>query len=148
MTVPKEIPLQGKCCQDMSAPMQRTRRRKSGGRNRFGGKRQNHTQIHTKKEGCTSNDNGNRNATTGNLSGLRPIRKKGRKIITNSKHTYLTRRVGSTTYKVRVHFSENSQETMEDKIIRLIRNDALDSKAECGIMELPQMSRQPERSAT
>ena len=82
------------------------------------------------------------------IHGLRPIRKKGRKIITNSKHTYLTRRVGSTTYKVRVHFSENGQETMEDKIIRLIRNDALDSKAECGIMELPQMSRQPERSAT
>ena len=81
------------------------------------------------------------------IHGLRPIRKKGRQIITNSKHTYLTRRVGSTTYKVRVHFSESGQETMEDKIIRLIRNDALDSKAECGIMKLPQMSRQPERSA-
>ena len=82
------------------------------------------------------------------IHGLRPIRKKGRKIITNSRYTYLTRRVGSTTYKIRVHFSESGQETMEDKIIRLIRNDALDSKAECGIMELPQMSRQPERSAT
>lgn len=82
------------------------------------------------------------------IHGLRPIRKKGRQIITNSKYTYLTRRVGSTTYKVRVHFSEVGQETMEDKIIRLIRNDVLDSKAECGIMELPQMSRQPERSAT
>lgn len=68
--------------------------------------------------------------------------------ITNAKYTYLTRRVGSTTYKVRVYFNEAGQETMEDKIIRLIRNDALDSKAECGIMELPQMSRQPERSAT
>ncbi len=82
------------------------------------------------------------------IHGLRPIRKKGRKIITNSRYTYLTRRVGSTTYKVRVHFSESGQETMEEKIIRLIRNDALDSKMECGIMELPQMSRQPERSAT
>ena len=82
------------------------------------------------------------------IHGLRPIRKKGRKIITNGKYTYLTRRVGSTTYKVRVHFRKVGQETMEDKIIRLIRNDALDSKAECGIMELPQMSRQPERSTT
>ena len=58
------------------------------------------------------------------------------------------RRIGKTTYKVTVHFSEAAQETMEDKIIRLIGNEVLDSGPECGIMELPQMSRQPERSAT
>ena len=28
----------------------------------------------------------------------------------------LTRRVGNTNYKVRVHFSETGEETMEDKI--------------------------------
>ena len=38
-------------------------------------------------------------------------------------------------------------ETMEDKILRLIRNDGLAMDGECGIMELPQMSRQSERSA-
>ena len=57
------------------------------------------------------------------------------------------RRVGSTTYKVTVHFNETEQETMADKIVRLIGNEALDKGQGCGIMELPQMSRQPERSA-
>ena len=56
------------------------------------------------------------------------------------------RRIGSTTYKVRIHFSDAAQESMEDKIIRLIGNDAMDMAPECGIMELPQMSRQPEGS--
>ena len=57
------------------------------------------------------------------------------------------RRIGKTTYKVTVHFSDAAQETMEDKIIRLIGNEVLDTGPGCGIMELPQMSRQPERSA-
>ncbi len=80
------------------------------------------------------------------IHGLRPIRKKGRQIITNIGCTYLTRRIGSTTYRVRVHFSAAAKETMQDKIVRLIRNEALDSGPECGIMELPQTSRQPGRS--
>lgn len=36
----------------------------------------------------------------------------------------LTKRIGSTTYKVSVHFSRTSKETMGDKIIRLIEKDA------------------------
>ena len=56
------------------------------------------------------------------------------------------RRIGSTTYKVRIHFSDAAQESMEDKIIRLIGNEAMDMAPECGIMEVPQMSRQPEGS--
>ena len=36
---------------------------------------------------------------------------------------------------------------MTDKIVRLIGNEALDKSQECGIIEMPQMSRQPERSA-
>ena len=40
-----------------------------------------------------------------------------------------------------------TEETMEDKILRLIRNDGLANQPECGIMELPQMSRPSERSA-
>lgn len=36
----------------------------------------------------------------------------------------LTKRIGSTTYKVSVHFSQTSKETMGDKIIRLIEKDA------------------------
>ena len=35
-----------------------------------------------------------------------------------------TKRIGSTTYRVRVHFSNTSRETMDEKIIRLLRNEA------------------------
>lgn len=37
---------------------------------------------------------------------------------------------------------------MEDKIIRLIGSETMDMAPECGIIELPQMSRQPEGSTT
>ena len=47
----------------------------------------------------------------------------------------MTRHIGKTTYKVRVHLSETANETMEDKILRLIRNDGLAMDGECGIME-------------
>lgn len=33
------------------------------------------------------------------------------------------RKIGKTTYVVRVHFSETSKETMEDKIKRLLREE-------------------------
>ena len=42
-----------------------------------------------------------------------------------TKGIFLTRHIGKTTYKVRVHLSETAEETMEDKILRLIRNDGL-----------------------
>lgn len=35
----------------------------------------------------------------------------------------LTKRIGSTTYKVSVHFSQTSKETVDDKIMRLIEKD-------------------------
>ena len=37
----------------------------------------------------------------------------------------LTKRIGQTTYKVTVHFSETSKETMSDKILRLIQSEAV-----------------------
>ncbi|HCG35075.1 MAG TPA: hypothetical protein DER23_01910 [Clostridiales bacterium] len=61
--------------------------------------------------------------------------------------TYVTRRIGSTTYKVKVVFCDNGQETMEDKVLRMIRNEVLEKTPEYGKMNLPQMSRQSERSA-
>ena len=33
------------------------------------------------------------------------------------------KRIGKTTYKVNVHFSKTSKETMSDKIIRMLRNE-------------------------
>lgn len=35
----------------------------------------------------------------------------------------LVKRIGKTTYKVKVHFSETNKETMNDKIIRMLRNE-------------------------
>ena len=61
---------------------------------------------------------------------------------------YMTRRIGSTTYKVKVIFSDNDGETMEEKILRMIRNEGLQKAGERGMMDAPQMCRQSERSAS
>ena len=66
----------------------------------------------------------------------------------NQNCQYMTRRIGSTTYKVKVVFSDNGGETMEEKILRMIRNEGLQKVGECGMMDAPQMSRQSERSAS
>jgi len=46
-----------------------------------------------------------------------------------------------------VVFNDTAQETMEDKILRIIRNEILTGGEKCGNIEVPQMSRQSERSA-
>ena len=66
----------------------------------------------------------------------------------NKNFAYTTHRIGGTTYKVRVAFSETAAETMEEKILRMIRNEGVTKDGTCGIMEAPQMSRQSERSAS
>ena len=38
----------------------------------------------------------------------------------------LVKKIGKTTYKVRVHFSTTSTETMSDKIKRLLKNEIQD----------------------
>ena len=53
---------------------------------------------------------------------------------------FIIRRIGGTTYKVRVAFSETAAETMEEKILRMIRNEGVTNDGTCGIMEAPQMS--------
>ena len=35
----------------------------------------------------------------------------------------LVKKIGKTTYKVTIHFSVTSQETMSDKIKRMLRNE-------------------------
>ena len=61
---------------------------------------------------------------------------------------FIIRRIGGTTYKVRVVFNESGGETMEDKILRIVRNDMVTNDGTYGIMETPQMSLQSERSAS
>ena len=61
-------------------------------------------------------------------------------------YTTMIRRIGKTTYHVKV-FCKESGETMEDKILRIVRNEAFKNDKSCGIISLPQVSRQSERSA-
>jgi len=58
------------------------------------------------------------------------------------------RRIGSTTYKVRVHFSDSTQESINDKILHLIQHEAVTNAADCGIMNTPQMTQPLEGSST
>ena len=37
----------------------------------------------------------------------------------------ITRKIGGTTYHVSIFFSQTSKETFNDKIVRLIKNEAL-----------------------
>jgi hypothetical protein len=46
-----------------------------------------------------------------------------------SRPVTMLKRIGSTTYEVSVHFSQTSKETVNDKITRLIKNEAADRKA-------------------
>lgn len=66
----------------------------------------------------------------------------------NKREQFIIRRIGGTTYKVKVVFNESGYETMEDKILRIVRNNMVTSDGTYGIMETPQMSRQSERSAS
>ena len=66
----------------------------------------------------------------------------------NKREQFIIRRIGGTTYKVRVVFNESGGETMADKILRIVRNDVVTNDGTYVIMEAPQMSRQSERSAS
>jgi hypothetical protein len=57
------------------------------------------------------------------------------------------RRIGGTVYKVRVFTSEKSTDNVNDKIIRLIKNQAVAGEGICGSMDIPQMSQPPEGSS-
>ena len=48
----------------------------------------------------------------------------------------LNRRIGSTYYTVNVRFSGQAKQTMEEKLLRLIRNETVDIGENCGIIPL------------
>jgi len=55
----------------------------------------------------------------------------------------MSKRIGNTLYRVGVHFSPanpENKETLQDKILRLIKND-LNFSPLCAKMELPQTGR-------
>ena len=59
----------------------------------------------------------------------------------NKNVAYMTHRIGGTTYKVKVVFNESATETMEDKILRIVRNEILENGETYGTISVPQMSR-------
>ena len=64
-----------------------------------------------------------------------------------AKTATIYRRIGSTTYKLRVHFSDTAKETMNDKILHLILHEAVTNAADCGTMNIPQMTQPLEGSS-
>jgi len=66
---------------------------------------------------------------------------------TEAKILTIYRRIGSTTYKLRVHFSDTAQETMNDKILHLIQHEDVTNAADCGIINVPQMTQPLEGSS-
>lgn len=82
---------------------------------------------------------------------------KERESIENRNVTRLTRHIGSTTYHVKIYLpqavmpndgmSSLGNESMEDKILRMIQNEVLEKRAQYDTIESPQMSRPPEGSS-
>ena len=68
------------------------------------------------------------------------------KKLTNPEPYVLKRRIGSTLYTANAYFSEKTIETLEDKILRLARNDGLDFQSEDAQKSL-RTGRSPERRA-
>ena len=70
-------------------------------------------------------------------------------LIANTEDNIITlyRRIGSTTYKVRIHFSDTTQETMNDKILRLIQRETQTGGVIHATMDVPQTSQPPEGSS-
>lgn len=58
-----------------------------------------------------------------------------------TRHYSYNKRIGSTVYKVSVVVPTEGVETMEEKILRMIRNEGSANGSECGIMDTPQVSR-------
>ena len=56
------------------------------------------------------------------------------------------KRIGSTTYEVRSYFNSLATETVEEKILRIIKNDLTSGKNR-GIMSMSQTGLLPERSS-
>ncbi len=59
----------------------------------------------------------------------------------NKDYIFMSKRIGTTTYKVKIYLNNNSTETMEDKILRIVTNHPLANGGKCDIMKSPQMSR-------
>ena len=58
----------------------------------------------------------------------------------------ISRKIGNTLYRANFYYSPTCTESIEEKLMRLVRHDMLDIFGGRGIMTVPQTSRQSERS--
>ncbi len=65
---------------------------------------------------------------------------------TNPEPLVLRRRIGSTTYRARVFFNPEAKETLDDKVLRLLKNE-LQSSPENATMKPLQAGWLSERSS-
>jgi hypothetical protein len=61
-------------------------------------------------------------------------------VYTRAEPIFMRKQIGSTVYQVNVGFNPEAKETVEEKILRLIKND-LTGGFKRGIMRLPQTVR-------
>jgi protease II len=66
--------------------------------------------------------------------------------INETNYTYPTSRIGNTNYRFKVRFSQDAEETLEEKVVRLIRKNLL-TVHDCDTMNLSQTNCPPERSS-
>lgn len=62
------------------------------------------------------------------------------------KPSLIRKRIGSTVYEVRAYFNQDAKETMNDKLLWLIRNDLNKPSMDVN-MAVPQTNRLPGRSS-
>jgi len=79
--------------------------------------------------------------------------KSSRQII-NAQSSRFCQRIGSTVFTVNIHFKEDSKESLEDKMYRMMQSDlqanmppALNNGRFCGIIKKPQAETLPERGS-
>ena len=63
-----------------------------------------------------------------------------KKIQTSAEPIVMRKRIGSTVYEVNAYFNPETKERLEDKILRMLKND-LTSRQNCATMKVPQTVR-------
>jgi len=88
------------------------------------------TAVKTEIRAVAGTQGGNANAEPGRMASRRVLECAGGSTAHRSADQPLNvrKRIGSTVYEVNVYFNPDAKETMNDKIMRLIRNEVQSGK--------------------
>ena len=64
----------------------------------------------------------------------------------NAQSSRFCQRIGSTVYTVNIYFKEDSKESLEDKMFRMMQSDLTNERI-CGNIIMPQADALPERGS-